>query len=232
MHDWLETDTPEPAAAPTAVAAPDRTPYGGRDARARAIARIESEAAKQIRQQVVSKYGSTGPSRKEIDTALRMVTRTQRIYLEELLANGFLTETARTATALRVGKPLSRARVAAWDRNERYNAARRVLGLSIATALNPHENLLRLEKSIELAMKPRMRYAGGTPTGEMEIDVGAMQKGIELAAKINKQLGSDVTVSNRVTVQILDLTDAEAPDFGEDGKVIEGSVEPAPAEQP
>ena len=213
MDDWL--DTTIDAVAPAAALAPPVVAPARSDMRA--------QIREAVRQQVVAKYGSTGPTRKEVATALRMLVPSQRYYLEELLSNGFHPEQARQQASWRLGRPIRRQLINGWERNAKYNTARKVLGLALQTALNPHENLLRLEKSIQSAMTPRKRYAGGTDTGEMEIDVGAMQKGIELAAKINRQLGADVSVTNRVTVQILDLTDAEAPDFSR--SVVEGSVE-------
>lgn len=229
MLDWLDTtDSPpqDPAPPASKVVVPLEDVAVAVKSKDLAVA-----ARAKMAEQVLAKYGSSGPSRSEVASALWELSKPQRIYLEELLDCGLEPATARRNASIRLGKTLSPQRVRYWDRVPRYVAARRVLGLALTTALSPHENLLRLEKSIQLAMTPRKRYVGGTDTGEQEVDIGAMQKGIELAAKINKQLGADSVVHNRVTVQILDLTDAEAPDFSK-GAVVEGSVEAAPSAAP
>lgn len=217
MTDWLDIDTP-----PTAPAASPPI---------RRKAALAESTRERLAAGVVAKYGPSGPSRKEIAVALRMLVPSQRFYLEELLGNGFRPEEARKSASIRLGREITKKAMRHWDFNPKFQAARRVLGMSLATALNPTENLLRLEHTIQAALTPRRRYVNGADTGEQEIDAGAALRGIELAGRINKQLGADTSITNRVTVQILDLTDAEAPEFAKKA-AIEGSVEAAPTEEP
>lgn len=144
--------------------------------------------------------------RLELAMALRALSLAQRVYLNALIETGFVQELARKKVRQVIGTTPSFVMTRSWERSKKFVKAMTLVGDHTKTYLDPVTNMIRLDRVIQATLTPRDRYAGGENTGEQEIAAGEALRGIELAAKINKQLGADAVNPNRVTV-IINLAD-------------------------